>query len=76
MLPLSGLPRKPEIWYRILANMGVTVLFVFGVMQLWDKLCFLCSLSKCFSGGWNKVQAPRPADRHLTGKVRGLGKPR
>ena len=34
MLPPSGLPRKPKIWYRNLANMGVTVLFGLGVEQL------------------------------------------
>ena len=37
MLPLSGLPRKPEIWYRILANMGVTVLFVVCVQMILGK---------------------------------------
>ena len=39
MLPLSGPPRKAEIWHRILVNMGVTVLFVAGLEQNSGKLC-------------------------------------
>ena len=38
MLPLSGPPRKAEIWHQIPVNMGVTVLFVSGVKQFSGNL--------------------------------------
>ena len=40
MLPLFGLPRRPDIWYHILAQMGVTVLFVACAAHLLGKLRF------------------------------------
>ena len=72
MLPLSGLPRRPEIWYHILAHMGVTVLFVAGVTQLLGKLRSSPVKPILVSGERSKGQVPRPAHQpsHSEGQRR------